>query len=272
MMHAKTVAAAADASLRIDRILPVELAVAHFHPGDSLPAFLRLSNASHQPQPDSAPDIRGLDIRLLLPRGNAHDLMFTNTPTAIVRDAKQFLAYFLASHSDPDQLLARLAARLGAREAGRIAQRLKASFRLCGSLACECFWSCGPLLWGDKPVRLKLTPLSAAAPARLPKGDDGLRVEWANRLADGDIEFRLALQQYVNETHTPIEDAAAEWKERIARPIEIATLIIPRQDVSGHAARDQRKMESLEWDPWNGPPQFRPLGSLNRLRRLLFPL
>lgn len=273
MMYAKTVAGATNALLVMDRVLPAELAVAHFHPGISLPASIRLSNASHVPQADGAPDMRGCAVRLALPDGRGHDLLFANTPTAIARNAEQFFLFFMASQGDQELLLARLATRLGEREGRRIAAWFKASFRLCSSLAYEYFWSDGALLWGDRPVRLKLRPLAPPPlpTARLSAGDDGLRAEFANRLVAGDIQFRLAVQQYVNEKQTPIEDAAVEWSERIAPPIEIATIIIPRRDVSGqNEVGTLRELGLLAFDPWNAPPQFRPLGSLNRLRRLAY--
>ncbi|HEY0341127.1 MAG TPA: hypothetical protein VGC34_10000, partial [Steroidobacteraceae bacterium] len=87
-----------------------------------------------------------------------------------------------------------------------------------------------------------------------------------------DVRFRLALQRYVDEKRTPIEDAAVRWHQSVSRPIEIATLIVPQQDLLGaNAAAALAEVDGLTFSPWNAPAGFRPLGSLNRLRRFAYP-
>lgn len=273
MIYAKTVVGVTNASLVMDRILPAELAVGHFHPGTAFPAAIRLSNASGIPQADGAPDMRGLAIRLALPRGARHDLLLGNFPTSLARDAEQFFEFSMMALGDRELLLARLAARLGVQESRRIAAYLKASLKLCTSLASEHFWSGSPYLWGRRPVRFELRPVGPRDPIRdtLPSGDDALRLELAARLTVDDVRYRLAVQCYADEASTPIEDAAVDWRQRAAPSIEIATLIIPRQDILGpEGTAAQRKLEGFAFNPWNAPAGFRPLGSLNRMRRLAY--
>lgn len=273
MMFCKTVVGTIEASLKMDYIIPADLAVDHFYPGASLPAVIRLSNASGVPQTDSAPDMRGLAVRLALPGGIEHDLLFSNFPTSLARNAEQFFQFSMAQLADQEMLFARLVVRLGLRESRRIATYLKSCFRLCSSLAQEHFWSGSAFLWGDRPVRVELRPVRSY---ELPCGShqtnsDALRVEFAQRLASNDIQFRLALQPYVDEKHTPIEDAAYDWNQSIASPIEIATLTIPRQDIlSAEGMRVLDQIDKLAFNSWNAPERFRPLGSLNRLRRIAY--
>ncbi len=272
MMYAKTVAGIANAFLVMDRMLPAELAVAHFRPGASLPVILRFSNASAIPQPDTAPDMRGLALRLALPGGARHDMIFANYPTCLARDAEQFFEFAMIPPGGDEDLLVRLADRLGEAESLRIAAYCKASFRLCASLAEETFWSGCAYLWGDSPARFELRSLALRPAARVPPGGaDALRAELAARLLAGDVRYRLAIQKYVDEKNTPIEDAATDWDRQTAPPAEIATLVIPRQDIAGRGgAMTLRRLDALGFNPWNAPDPFRPLGSLNRLRRLAY--
>ena len=273
MMFGKTVVGIIAASLKMDYIIPADLAVDHFYPGASLPAIIRLSNASRVPQTDSAPDMRGLAVRLALPGGTEHDLLFSNFPTSLARNAEQFFQFSMAQSADQELLFARLAARLGLRESRRIATYLKSCFRLCPSLAQEHFWSGSAFLWGDRPVRVEFRPVrSFELPCNSQQtNSDALRVEFAQRLARSDIRFRLALQRYVDEKHTPIEDTAYEWNQSMASPIEIATLTIPRQDIlSPEGMRILDEIDKLAFNSWNAPEKFRPLGSLNRMRRIAY--
>lgn len=274
LMFAKTVAGFEDASLVLDPLLPAEAAVAHFKPGSAIPASVRWSNSSHVRLADSAPDVRGCAVRLSPEGGSAHDLLFANVPTSMARNAEQFFEFFKASRHQPDLLFAHLAGSLGERESRRIAAWLKNSFRLCASLASESYWSGCALLWGDRPARLKLTPFDFDASAvDQTAACEGLGAELISRLKASDIKFRLAVQSFVNERVTPIEDAAIDWSERVSPFIEFATLVVRQRTLStAQFERTSRRMDAAEFNLWNAPAEFRPLGSLNRLRRLVYPL
>jgi hypothetical protein len=82
----------------------------------------------------------------------------------------------------------------------------------------------------------------------------------------------LHLQKFVSEELTPIEDGAVEWKEHDSPFLRVAALTIPAQDLldaKGQATRD--KVDALAFNPWHAPAQFRPLGNLNRARRVVYP-
>ena len=97
--------------------------------------------------------------------------------------------------------------------------------------------------------------------------------ELAVRLRAGDVTYRLLLQPFVSEELTPIEDGVVEWKTDVSVPIGVATLIIPRQDLSTSAAQAARSaVDDLVFNPWHCPEPFRPLGNLNRARRVVYAL
>jgi hypothetical protein len=268
-LHAKIVAGFTTATLEVDDYLPPEFTVAYFSPGSRHPATLRLSNASGIPMRDGAPDMRGAALRVHMPDGGLHDLLMTSYPVSHARDARQFVEFAMIAASDRDKMLDRLNEKFGEAETKRISAVLQQGFRPCPSLALERFWSRGAILWGRQPVRFQLRPAAdtPAPTAPLEDHDDALRLELAGRLAVGDVRYRLALQRFVDEKATPIEDGSVEWREQDSPPVEVATLVIPRQALD---LVDLNAVDGLAFNPWNAPAEFRPLGNLNRARRVVY--
>ncbi|MDE1146698.1 MAG: hypothetical protein PW843_08750 [Azospirillaceae bacterium] len=168
---------------------------------------------------------------------------------------------------------ARLVAAFGEAETQRMMANIRQGFRPCPSLALERFWSRGAVLWSGQPVRFDLRPVPDAPPATGAPADgpDALRLELAARLAAGDVRYRLALQRYVDEENTPIEDGTVEWREEVSPPVAVATLTIPQRDLLDEAARAQAAaVDALAFNPWNAPAEFRPLGNLNRARGVVY--
>ena len=108
--------------------------------------------------------------------------------------------------------------------------------------------------------------------ARREKWDsDYLHHEAADRLRKSDVEFDLFLQQYVDESRTPIEDGSIEWTEVNSPPVKVARLTIPKQDVDSAEGRaKERLVDEIAFNPWHTTDDFRPLGSLNRARKAAY--
>jgi Catalase len=272
-LHAKLVAGITNASLTIDPELPQDFHVSYFQRGATLPAIVRFSNASGIAQHDSIPDMRGAALRVALPDGGIHDLLMTSFPVSHARNARQFVEFAVLAAGNRETLPQRLVEAFGLEEAQRMGANIRQGVRPCLSLALEGFWSRGAVLWGKRPVRFALRPFNDAStgPATLPDLPDGLRIELARRLKVAPIQFRLTLQRFVDETVTPIEDGAIEWLEETSPAIEVATLMIPLQDLLGEVGREQAaQVDRLAFNPWNAPPEFRPLGNLNRARGVVY--
>lgn len=272
-LHAKIVAGVTNATLSIEPSLPPEFAVGHFQAGVSLDATVRFSNASGVAQADSAPDMRGAAIRLRLPGDAVHDLLMTSFPVSHARNARQFVEFAVIASGDRATLSSRLVEKFGVEEAQRMANNIRGGVRPCSSFALENFWSRGAILWGENPVRFQLRAVREAAPAQPPASadSDALRTELAGRLLVAPVRFHLALQPFVDEERTPIEDGAVEWTEEVSRPIVIATLSIPQQDILSEPGQSQASLvDAMAFNPWNAPAEFRPLGNLNRARGVVY--
>lgn len=161
----------------------------------------------------------------------------------------------------------RLVAHFGETEAQRMIGNVQDASRLCTSLATQRFWSRGAVLWGEVPVRFDLRPMEKGKASNVAfDAADFLRTDFKSRLAQGDVLFRLALQPFVNEVETPIEDAGVQWREEVSRPVEIATLVTRRPLDSDDEQRQAEQVAAMAFNPWNAPASFRPLGNLNRVR------
>ncbi len=214
--HAKIVVGVDNAQLAFSADLPAELFAGDFTAGATLPATVRLSNASGTVQPDSASDLRGAALKIALPGGADHDLLMTSYPVSHARNATQFVEVAVIGAGPADQVLPRMLASFGQSETERILGNLKQANRPSASLALEFYWSRGAPLWGDAgPVRFRLSPVEGSAPPldTAPTSvADALEAEFAVRLQTGPVQFALHVQKFVSEQLTPIEDGAVEWK------------------------------------------------------------
>lgn len=270
-LHSKMIAGVTNATLVVDSDIPETFRVSYFQPGASLPVAVRFSNASAIPQPDAAPDMRGAALKIFPEREDAHDLLMTSFPVSHARNSRQFVDFASLAQGPRETFMERLVSRFGENEAKRMIGNIQQGARPCDSLALQRFWSRGAFLWGAQPVRFELRPVSTSA-ALQAGGEDAnaLRSELGQRLQSGPVSFRFAVQPFVNETSTPIEDAAVQWLEDVSEPIEIATLQIPTQDLDGGDATTSDVVNSMAFNPWNAPAEFRPLGNLNRVRGVVY--
>lgn len=276
--HSKAVFAAIDAKLTFVDDLPEDLRVGFAEPGKSYSAILRLSNASGYGQPDYKPDMRGLALRIDVSGEEKHDLLATNFPVSHARDAKQFVAFAKATAGGGLSRLfgvIHLVFTFGPSETLRMIRNVTTGRnRKVRSLALETFWSRGAICWGDRlAVRYLFRPAPNAPDAPDPSETDPgyLSTELARRLNVGDIHYELCLQPFVDPKSTPIEDTSVEWTEAASPPIKVADLKITKSNVGdAEAIANARLVDELAFNPWNTTDAFRPLGNLNRARKVVY--
>jgi catalase len=273
--HAKIVLGTVNAKLRILDDIASDLRVGYFQPGREYAATIRLSNANGTRRADGQRDMRGAALRITVSATEAHDLLMTSYPVSHARNARQFVTFAEAVAGDKLLVLPRLLLAVGPFETIRMLRNVKnATGHPVRSLALETYWSRGAILWGQAgPVRYQLRPSPGApgAPSVSQSDPDYLRHELAKRLERGDVGFELWVQRYVDATLTPIEDGSIEWTEGSSKPIKVATLTIPKQDIGADEARAaERLVDQLAFNPWHTTEEFRPLGNLNRARKAVY--
>jgi hypothetical protein len=279
--HGKLLVGTTNAEFHLLPDLPAELTIGLFQPGKSYTTHVRFSNAASVEQPDMARDLRGVALRVKSDSGQDHDFLMTNAPYSHARDARQFMiiSSALVRVGHPALLwrfgpwrtivgLVRIAGRLGIKEMLRVLRTLREqTSRPVASLATEHYWSRAPFAFGSVAIKFKLAPTaSTSATSDGAAGD--LRQELISRLTEGAVRFDFRVQKYVDDEKTPIEDGTIEWKEQDAPFITIARLVIPKQQLD---ASEEQKIDSYAFNPWNtGFSDIRPLGSMNRARKLVY--
>jgi len=270
--HAKIHAGSKTARFVVAADLPDQYRVGMFQPGRDYPTTVRFSSAAGIPQSDRKPDLRGLAVRVYLEEGAVQDFLGTSAPASHVRDARQFIAFARATAA-PWKILApfRLTWRVGPFAAVAIFWRAFQQVKRVKSVATETYWSRGPLKFGTRAVKYFFRPVPNTPPAGSFTGDNFLRAEFADRLRKAEVRFEFCVQPFVDDKHTPIENATVPWQEEISRPVKLAELVIPQQELAseaGSAVEDE--VDAMEFNPWHTSEDFRPLGGINRARKQVY--
>ncbi|KAF9081325.1 hypothetical protein BGX23_001016 [Mortierella sp. AD031] len=228
-------------------------------PGKEYDAILRLSNASgNAHQMDQGHDGRGFAIKLLNVPGpkllesdkdaGTQDFVMINHPIFFSNNTKTYLDLINKSAPDATTL-----------------QKLTIPFTLGlkGTLL-----GLGPdrfaVKYSAKPVITEHNkdPLPHHPP------DDYLHQAIKRTLAKPEpVEFKFMIQSRVGE-HMDVEDSMKEWSQKESPFQEVATITIPPQDVD---SEELNKLgERLSFNPWHSLPDHRPLGSINRTRKIVY--
>ena len=228
-------------------------------------ALARLSNASGVVQSNAKPDIRGFAVKVLGVAGPAalgggaetQDFLFVNQPSFAAGDSDEFVDVV----ADSPRGLAAVALGL-MRRAGFVGglKRLKLLAGTVGrpfsGFAAETFDTLAPFAVGPYAARARLTPVAPA-----PAGGKDFADDLRGRLAAGPLVYDLALQFFVDEPTTPIEDPTVAWPEDRAPPVVVARLTLKAVEPD---------VEGLRFDPWGGLAEHRPLGEIMRARKAAY--
>jgi hypothetical protein len=217
---------------------------------DRLEAWVRFSSDTSPTQPDLNSTL-GVGIKLfgvpdsdgLGEPGHTADFILQDFPRFFVQDAQAMCEFtyagvvqgdydpYLAAHPETDRVLKEMATAHG-------------------SVLTTTYWSILPFNLGDEMVKYKLEP--ETAPQDVPDdASDYLAVDMANRLAREDYRFRFMVQLRTHPETMPLDRAMDEWPQAESPFIQVATLVLPRQDV---CARGQAEYgQSLSFNIWRTP-------------------
>ena len=267
------------AEFRVEQRLPPELAQGVFVPGKVYPAWIRFSNGDSDPtRSDAQGDARGMAIKLmgvpgekLLPEestAQTQDFLMISHPVFLVDDPGRYLSLFqrLGSSNPLVRLTAPLAIGI---EGAWIAHAITAR-RIASPLAVR-YWSTTAYRLGDDRHKqaIKFSARPHRQPSELPAhpAPDFLRQTLIRELAEADASFDFLVQPRSSPLQS-VENSSHEWREEQAPFHKVATVHIPRQTFAS-AARDNFA-ENLSFTPWHCLPEHRPLGAINRVRRVVY--
>lgn len=261
------------AEFTIEPDLPDELRVGVFSQPVVYNAWIRFSNQDGSIQPDIKGDIRGMAIKLMGVEGEklleaerfeqTQDFILISTNVFVTRDVKDFDQLIQAFTGSMFQKLAFAIAHPRV-----ICNLLKSMKKFANPLQIR-YWSTTPYLFGDYAVKYSVIPTGKITD-RIPSkpSDDFLQAAMARQLSMGDAYFDFAVQFQADASSMPIEDPGKEWSERTSPFRKVATIRIPKQ--SFNSQQQIEFGENLSYSPWHSLPEHRPLGGINRSRKLVY--
>ena len=256
------------AEFKVLEALPEPFAVGLFAAPKTYQAYIRFSNGSTTPQPDSASDVRGMAIKVMGVAGSrstTQDFLLINGPAFFVRSAADYIAFttadpqwrFFVPSWNPFRIRLREFLNVRAMLGGRPSSPLDLRY-----------WSTVPYLFGAGAFKYSARPNGAFVPRFDSTSPDFLRANLERHLASAAASFDFMVQRRDNPQTMPIEDSTSEWRESEAPFVTVARITIPPQRFD---TLEQRAFgENLSFTPWHGLPEHRPLGGINRMRRTVY--
>jgi len=275
-LHRKQLAAA-QGTLEVLDGLPSFLRHGLFAQPRDYETWIRLSNGSFNRAPDHVPDVRGFALRVLgvegpsaLGNGPAASQDFTliNQEAFSFPRSDEFIDFVAAASRGNGALLRHLVRRYGLLGAPRkLARLVRVASRPFSGFATEPLFSTLPMANGPYAVRVRLQPAHANGTARTDASADW-GIDFAARLKRAPLHWDLQLQYYASEALTPIEDASVNWPTPYTT---VARLMLPQQDLdSPDGLAFAEKVEAAVFDPWQALADHRPLGDVQRARKVVY--
>ncbi len=265
------------AEFKVEAHLPEELRVGVFKEPRTYPAYIRFSNAATTVQADSRRDIRGMAIKVLGVDGEkllenekdvtTQDFLLISAPRFINRNVIDFFEFLQAVSGGPLKILGFVFNPFNSHL--RVLWNVATSLKKHVNLLELRFWSTTPYQFGSQAVKYSAKPHQAEV-TKIPKNpsENFLREAMKQHLAGQDAYFDFMVQFQTDPDQMPIEDASVTWNEAASPFRKVATIRIPAQSFD---TEEQLEIaENLSFTPWHSLPEHRPLGSINRARRVVY--
>ena len=275
-LHRKQITAA-KGQLRVLSDVPEFARHGLFQKPGEYEVWVRLSNGGMDRAPDAMPDVRGLALRVLGVKGESalgngpavsQDFTLINQSQFAFPKSDEFVDFVAAAAAGKGALLKFLVKRYGFFGGPlRLIQMIKSLGKPFGGFATENFFTAVPMACGPFAVRARLVPAPGNGSAT-PGAKSDWSADFSARLRQQSLEWDLQLQAFVSEDLTPIEDASVDWPSPYST---VARLSLPVQDTaSAEGEAFCNKVEGAVFDPWQALAAHRPLGDVQRARKVVY--
>lgn len=242
------------------------------YPGKSFQTYLHYTSDTRVNKPDLKTTI-GLGIKIFGMPGekvvsdndaNTADLIFQNSPNFFVNNAKDMCSFTNASlQGKGDQWIkensprtAEILAEMSKKEISVLETKL---------------WSVIPFKLGENHCKYILLP-GKTTPGKEPNFDDPdyLKEDLIYRLEQGQATLDLYIQMRPSDApdYFPLDKAMTIWDEKVAKPIKVATISLPKQDITGDER--QRYGDWLGFNIGRIPAENAPVGSISEARMKIY--
>ncbi|MCS5642354.1 MAG: catalase family protein [Dehalococcoidia bacterium] len=247
-------------------------------PGKQYSAWVRFSSSATVPAADAKRDGRGMAIKLMSVVGkkvledetneSTQDFVMINYPVFLVRNAEDYVAYvdaqdkgsllkfFIPDHNPFHVRWQELRDALGLKYEERV------------HLLAMQYYSMTPYLLGkDRAIKFSARSCNTDIPFDLNEDNpDFLRKQMKEYLSANDACFDFLVQE--RKEGMPIEDPTVLWDFAEAPLVPIARIEIKKQVFDTEV--QNTFCENLSFTPWHALPEHRPLGGINRVRKVIY--
>jgi catalase len=267
------------AAFEVDADIPSDLRVGTFFtPGRRFKTLIRFSNGNFEPSPDAAGDGRGMAVKIVdadpvakaTSRGQApHDILMINYPAFFSRDAQDYRIFANAGGLTGNRTALLSYFGLGFRIDGAMVAFAITRQEMRSPLVAQ-YYSMAPFLYSEgRAIKYSARSCPGSAQVQSAPAGDGpnylRQALWAG-LASAPACFELMVQE--RKGRMEIEDVVPVWSETQSPFRRIGRIEIPAGQTNS-PQRDEA-CENLSFNPWNAPPEQRPLGGINRLRKAVY--
>ncbi|AWH53628.1 catalase [Stenotrophomonas sp. ESTM1D_MKCIP4_1] len=278
--------------LQISDGLPEELAQGLFATPGAYECLVRFSSPPAEQLPDTVSTPRAIAVKVLGVTGervaeseeqHSQDFLMVNGPTFTSPGPQGFLRSTKLLAATTERMPRTKAVISAALRGGE--RMLEAAGGSSGKIKGmggepqvhpmgETYFSQVPFRFGPYIAKFCLRPVSATlqalSNAPIENSEDSQRDAIQEALASGraDLVWELCAQLCRDEEAMPIKDASVEWPQELSPFIAVATLRVPPQ-VSWDDAESPGIEDRLAFSPWHALQAHRPLGALNRARRVV---
>jgi hypothetical protein len=252
--------------------LPNELRHGVFKAPHTFDALIRFSASGSAVRADTIREARGMAIKLLGVDGKkildaeqdarTQDFVMINFPVFFISSLEDYIDF--ASAQAGGKLDEFWKAHPEAFKINKEAAATEFHNPLRGQ-----FFSEEPYKLGPHAIKFSARPISMTTIAKPDNpGPEYLREAMLKQLKEGDAYFEFVVQLQTDALKMPIEDSAVIWDEALSPFQRVALIRIPKQDPT--AFKDLEFGEQLSFTPWHALPEHRPLGAINRARRVAY--
>jgi len=232
-------------------------------------AWIRFSNGTPKIAKDTEKDSRGIAIKLLNveQQGQTQEFLLHNSPAFFSVDLADYnglvespdkVKYFFPSYNP-------LTWRL--RELSNVTATLSPPPF---SPVWEEYFSNTAYKLGPHNVKYKV---QSCLPAKSTDEQDQSDADFLRKTLATELDTDKACLQFMVQVqdankHMPIEDPSVLWQESDSAYVAVATITIPQQTFD--TAEQQQFCENLSFSPWNVLAEHKPIGALNRVRKVVY--
>lgn len=267
------------AEFKVRSDLPASLSVGLFSPGATYDAVIRFSNGSpNAAGDDHNGDTRGMATKLYGVEGkkffddpgapDAHDFIQISSPYFFVNDSRGYTDFFERVNSGQTSQLFKIPFILGWKGTVNAAKMLRQ--KISNPLDVT-YYSVTPYQFGEgdgrRAVKYSAIPCSDPVTDETMHGPNFLRHAMQERLSKTSACFDFRIQVRPDSTFD-VEDVINAWDEVKAPFVPVARITIPEQQFD--TPERNAACEALTYNPWHAIKAHKPLGAINRMRRVVY--